>query len=456
MKKLRKLFTLALTLAIAISLTVPALASTGTSKVTANYMGISIVVDGKTVIPSDGAGHNIEPFAISGSTYLPVRAVANALGLDVDWDVATKTVILKTGGTPDLGSGTAPKTTGSKEVTISTMDIKITLDGTLVTPLDGAGKPVEPFALNGTTYLPVRAVANALGVEITWDDATKTVSIGKVARYLLKEDIYYNAANQQVEKYVYDYDSAGNCVKCVYTDNTGFSSTYLYTCDAAGNTTTEKFSNTDGYSYTSVYTYDAAGNMLSEKYSDSDRFSYTDVFTYDAAGNVLSEKYSDSEGYSYSESYTYDKYGNVLTKAYSDSDNYSYSFTCAYTYDAKGNILTEKYTDTTGYTSTDTYRYDSRGNEVYWSFSDSDGREEGYTVAYSYDAAGRILKASVAYGADTEIYTYTYDARGNALTESYTGFGEAYSFAYTYDAHNNLTKIVSSDGSYSVGIYAEF
>lgn len=61
-------------------------------------------------------------------------------------------------------------------------DIKLVVDGREVTPLDGAGKVVEPFIYNGTTYLPLRAVANALtgGTKpVSWDQSTYTVYIGE-------------------------------------------------------------------------------------------------------------------------------------------------------------------------------------------------------------------------------------------------------------------------------------
>ncbi len=58
------------------------------------------------------------------------------------------------------------------------MDIKLVVDGVEVTPKDANGKTVEPFASEGTTYLPVRAVADALGKDVTWDGENKTVYIG--------------------------------------------------------------------------------------------------------------------------------------------------------------------------------------------------------------------------------------------------------------------------------------
>ena len=56
-------------------------------------------------------------------------------------------------------------------------DIKITLNKEEVTPKDANGNVVEPFIINGTTYLPVRAVADALGLQVAWDDKTSTVAL---------------------------------------------------------------------------------------------------------------------------------------------------------------------------------------------------------------------------------------------------------------------------------------
>lgn len=60
----------------------------------ANYMGIKLVVNGVQVTPKDGNGNVVDPFIVDGTTYLPVRAVGEALGLDVNWDGETKTVYI--------------------------------------------------------------------------------------------------------------------------------------------------------------------------------------------------------------------------------------------------------------------------------------------------------------------------------------------------------------------------
>jgi len=71
-------------------------AKSGTVRKSILYNNIKIVLNGNSVMPTDANGHYVEPFAIDGTTYLPVRAIANALGLGVGWDGENNTVILTT------------------------------------------------------------------------------------------------------------------------------------------------------------------------------------------------------------------------------------------------------------------------------------------------------------------------------------------------------------------------
>lgn len=72
----------------------------------------------------------------------------------------------------------AGSTTTKKTLEAYYTGIKLVVDGIEVTPKDANGKVVDPFVCDGTTYLPVRALANALGKEVDWDGETKTVYIG--------------------------------------------------------------------------------------------------------------------------------------------------------------------------------------------------------------------------------------------------------------------------------------
>jgi len=76
-----------------------------------------------------------------------------------------------------LCAGTAVAASETREATLHYRDIRITLDGEELVPVDANGNEVEPFIMDGTTYLPVRAVAEALGLEVGWDPVTGTVEL---------------------------------------------------------------------------------------------------------------------------------------------------------------------------------------------------------------------------------------------------------------------------------------
>lgn len=63
---------------------------------------------------------------------------------------------------------------------VVTNGVKIVIDGKKINPTDANGKAVEPIIYNGTTYLPVRAVANALEKAVYWDGRNYTVYLGKM------------------------------------------------------------------------------------------------------------------------------------------------------------------------------------------------------------------------------------------------------------------------------------
>lgn len=69
---------------------VPATASQITKSIQATYNNIKIIVDGQQV----STNKNNEPFIYNGTTYLPIRAVGEAVGKQVSWDGKTNTVYL--------------------------------------------------------------------------------------------------------------------------------------------------------------------------------------------------------------------------------------------------------------------------------------------------------------------------------------------------------------------------
>ncbi len=124
------------------------------------YGDITILLDGKELKPVDVDGDEVKPFIKSGSTYLPIRAVAEALGLDVSWDDDTKTVVIGKKGVTELGD-----------------EINITIDGEIFVAKDVDGDVVYPMNVGGSVFIPVRAIAEAFGKEVSWDQEKMTASI---------------------------------------------------------------------------------------------------------------------------------------------------------------------------------------------------------------------------------------------------------------------------------------
>ena len=58
-------------------------------------------------------------------------------------------------------------------------NVTVKLDGEAQTFLNEQGNRVYPITYDGSTYLPVRAVAGLVGLEVNWDQATQTVLLGK-------------------------------------------------------------------------------------------------------------------------------------------------------------------------------------------------------------------------------------------------------------------------------------
>lgn len=114
-----------------------------------------------------------------------------------------------------LSAGTAVYAKGGIEnIQVSYDNIKVYKDNVKYDLKDASGKTVEPFVYNGTTYLPLRSVANLAGMDVTWDNATKSV-------YLWDEASSPEKAAVDMMKVCPPYDTDFGCD--VYTKGDGLS-----------------------------------------------------------------------------------------------------------------------------------------------------------------------------------------------------------------------------------------
>lgn len=140
----KRALSIALVLAMLLSLSVTAFAAQN---------DISIELDGKKVAFTSESG---KPFVdANGRTQVPLRVVMEQYGCDVKWDSMSSTAII---------------TKGSTTVTVPIGKGYITVNGKNV-PMDTAA-----LVQDGHTYLPIRAVLEAFGANVNWDNGKVSVT----------------------------------------------------------------------------------------------------------------------------------------------------------------------------------------------------------------------------------------------------------------------------------------
>lgn len=104
-----------------------------------------------------------------------------------------------------LTSGVVFAKQASETISVIYDNIKILIDGKEYQPTDVNGNLVEPFIYNGTTYLPVRAIANAFDKEVDWEAQTNTVTLGSKNYDWLDQMGYVD----------YEYSAVGNSFSAI-------------------------------------------------------------------------------------------------------------------------------------------------------------------------------------------------------------------------------------------------
>ena len=106
----------------------------------------------------DGAVQSFEvaPRLVSGRTMLPLRAIAEALGMEVEHERATNTAILT------IDDIIVTHVIGTNEITVNGE----------TTTFDVASMVVE-----SRTLVPVRMLAEAIGADVEWEPSTRTAII---------------------------------------------------------------------------------------------------------------------------------------------------------------------------------------------------------------------------------------------------------------------------------------
>ena len=101
----------------------------------------------------------VAPTIVGGTTMVPMRTVFEALGAGVQWDGNTGTV------TGKKGDRTVVLKVNSDDAVVNGVHEVLDLPATIV---------------DGTTFVPVRFISEALGAGVNWDAGSQTVDINTV------------------------------------------------------------------------------------------------------------------------------------------------------------------------------------------------------------------------------------------------------------------------------------
>jgi hypothetical protein len=69
----------------------------------------------------------------------------------------------------------------TQQIFVTFSEMKIVIDGKEIKPLDGNGNAVKPLVYEGTTYLPLKAVAKAFDKAAYWDGPNMTAYLGDMS-----------------------------------------------------------------------------------------------------------------------------------------------------------------------------------------------------------------------------------------------------------------------------------
>ncbi|MCL2839100.1 MAG: copper amine oxidase N-terminal domain-containing protein [Oscillospiraceae bacterium] len=111
---------------------------------------IRVILDGRTL------QFDVQPTIINDRTMVPMRGIFEALGANVEWNEATRTV------TATRGALTVQTTIGNNVITVN--GVRTTMD-------------VAPVIVSDRTLVPVRFISEAFGYDVEWDGVSRIVSI---------------------------------------------------------------------------------------------------------------------------------------------------------------------------------------------------------------------------------------------------------------------------------------
>ena len=313
----------------------------------------------------------VSPASAEKEVYVPVYVGGQKLICDVPATIIENRTMLPLRAVFEAIGATVSWEDSTRTVTAQKENTTVQFTiGSNIMLINGDKTTIDVPAMikNDRTLVPLRACAEAFSIPVEWNNEYRFVKVKiPVNQVVYKEYIDRNWERSQ-------YDEDGN---------------EFYWVSSRG--------------IWRKYRYDAAGNVISMEDSDGNQ----EKRQYDAYGNLISLE-SDLEG---NIEYQYDEAGHLICEIYPNENR-----RITYHYDAAWNLMKKEGTD--GFL--ETYSYDDRGNLI------SVVESEEHWTKYRYDAdCNRIYEET----SDGNWTKYRYDEQGNLEREDHKN-GDSIRYRY--------------------------
>ena len=150
---------------------------------------VNIQINGENMYFTDGEADDwwsqyaaytsdVRPVMKDDRVYIPFRAVFEALGAEVAYDAASKTVTAKR---------------SNRTVSFTAGQPQYVMDGVTI-PMDA-----QAFVQDGRTFVPVRFASQALGAAVGWDSENRTVVILERNKYIKRYQGKFTVLNKYLQ-----------------------------------------------------------------------------------------------------------------------------------------------------------------------------------------------------------------------------------------------------------------
>lgn len=229
------------------------------------------------------------PLMINGRTLVPIRAVSEKLGADVFWYEPSKLVVIVKNGTKLF------LVIGEYKFGKITVDKASELFENKDLPSEEFTLDVPPQIIGDRTLLPVRAVCEALGATVNWNEGSNTVEITcpeEIINDKNRDITFFDEFQSLMKNRIEEIKEQSDPQKAAYKDFDSVATITIKFSDSAQLTSAREFIETKLNSASIVrYTFD-----FSEENSISVTFGYNDGFDitefYDGLTNEIIKNFS--------------------------------------------------------------------------------------------------------------------------------------------------------------------